>query len=557
MGHYGDKYVDRPYYTTWWFEWLILVLCFLLSWLLWNQLDGLWAENANTSNQFIELARSIAQGKGYTLPHAGEQMPYLDTPPLYPFLLSLVMLFFRTSQATDLASPFLTLNFSLYLLSVVLVYVFISNRIRRPYSFVITLLYTLSPMTLSAVKSMTPELLYLVLSLWAMVTIDTYFAKEPHRIKRNHVIGACVVVVLSLLTMNLGFALLAAFFGLSLYKLGIKRALLTLAVVLLIMTPWFLREGFHRTFSQVVPARFEQTLAENPKIMSPSKHPGHFSRQIIHNTDLAMTEITQSTLGSLDFRYLTHPFAQSLGIHQWEFHFADTPWIRWSLSCVVLLGIMLGLSQYSGIGSLYLLTLILLSLFFPLEDSLSSFPVMPLKLFFLYNGMLSIIKPLRDLRVPLQQAVIPLLTLFIVLNSLNSYWLTLAKGESAYASFKNPVFNKKGLAPPVSEVAYMKAMRWIRTNTPATAQFMAENPNNVKLLSQRFTRPLQRSKAPRHVHRYLLEKTDYVVEEPNSPISQAYLTPALQKYPHHFRLVYHDTNAQIRIWQVIASIKSH
>ncbi len=344
MGQYGDKYIDRPYYTTWWFEWCILFLCFAIGWLLWNQLDGLWAENANTSNQFIELARSIARGHGYALPHAGSHTPYLDTPPLYSFALSLIMLFFKTSQATELAQAFLFLNFSLYFSSIILVYSFISNRIRRPYSFIITFLYTVSPMTLSAVKSMSPELLYLVLSLWAMVTIDKYFAKESHKIKKNHVIWSCIAVVLSLLTMNLGFTLLAAFFGLSLYKLGLKRAFITIATVLLIMTPWFLREGFHRTFSQVIPARFEQSLSENPQIRNPSRHPNQFSRQIFHNADLAMAETTESTLGSLDLRYLTHPIAQQLGINRWEFHFSESPWIRWSLSIISLLGIMLGLS---------------------------------------------------------------------------------------------------------------------------------------------------------------------------------------------------------------------
>ncbi len=555
MGQYGDKYIDRPYYTTWWFEWLVLLLCFAVGWLLWNQLDGLWAENANTSNQFIELARSMARGQGYTLPYAGSHVPYLNTPPLYPFLLSLIMLFFKTSQASALAGPFLALNMSLYGLSILLVYTFISNRIRRPYSFIITLLYTLSPMTLSAVKSMSPELLYLVLSLWAMVTIDKYFAKEPHRIKRNHVVWACVTVVLALLTMNLGFALLASFFALTLYKIGTKRAFITMAIVLLIMTPWFLREGFHRTFSQVVPARFEHALAKNPAIINPSKHPGHFSRQMVHNADLVMAEITQSTLGSLDFRYLTHPTIQKMGINRWEFHFSDSPWIRWLLSGITLLGIMLGLSQYSGIGSLYLLSLITLSLFFPLEDSLSSFPVMPLKLFCLYNGMLWIANSLKSLHFPLGRVAIPILTMFILLNSANDYFLTLSKGEASNLSLKNPIFNQKGLNPPVSEAAYLKAMRWLRANTPPTAHVVAENPRNVKLLSQRFTRPLQRSKAPSHVKRYMVQQTDYIVEEPNSPVSQAYLTPALEKYPQHFRLVYNDAHAQVRIWKVISAIK--
>ncbi len=178
---------------------------------------------------------------------------------------------------------------------------------------------------------------------------------------------------------------------------------------------------------------------------------------------------------------------------------------------------------------------------------------MPFKLFFLFNGLLWLVKTMKDLHFPMGKVAIPILTGFILINSLNGYLLNMSKSPASSLSYQKPIFNKDGLNPLVSESAYLKAMRWLRNNTPASAQVMAENPKDVKLLSQRYAHPLQRSKAPAHLKRHIIKHTDYIIEEPNSPVSKEYLSPTLQRYPNSFRLVYNDTHAQVRIWKVLAN----
>ncbi len=542
-----ENYSERPFFATWWFEGLILLFCLAGAWLLWQYINAPWMQNAVVSNQFIELARSLAQGHGYTLVEGGQHVPYLATPPLYPLLLAGIMLVAGTTSMHALAGPFMGLDFCLYLGSVLLVYNFISHRIRKPYSYLVTLLYTVSPLTLSAVKSMTPEMAYLVCSLLAMVAIDKYFVEKGSGVRRWQVVWCCLWVVAAMLTKNLGISLMLAFFILSWYRLGTKRAFVTLGTVLIILSPWFLRDIIHRNFADAVASPIHQSLTTQYTLSSPFTQPKSFTGQLLRNADAAMAEMTHATIGSLNFEYMRSPVTRQLRMDEMEFRFADIPAVRWTLGALVLLGVFIGFYQYSGIGSTYLLTFLTTTLFLPLEGHLSIFPVLPLLLFFLFNAVMWLGRGAKKiLHLPLTKVAVPVLTLLILFNSLNSHLQSMHRERVMAVS--RPIFTEKGLTETPRNSNYLRAMRWLRTNTPQEARVISPKPEDVRLFSQRRGQPL--TPPPRH-GRTQFEEGDYVVEDRNDDHSRRHLAPLIDTPGTHAVLVYNDP--EFRIWKVLST----
>ncbi|MBY0405408.1 MAG: hypothetical protein K2X66_16020, partial [Cyanobacteria bacterium] len=313
----------RPYYETWWFEWLFILVCCATGLFLWQMADHPFLETGQENASFVELAKSLVEGKGYTLLHTAEDAPYIQSPPVYPLMLAGLMTFAHQTDVVKMIHPFKVLNLALYLLSIVLVYSYFQKYIRKPYPFVVTALYAFAPMTLSVAGSITSEMAYMVFSMMAILAIDKYFPEKGVEVSKWQLFLCIFWVVASVLTRNIGFALLLAFFVIAFRTVGMKQAFLILAVCLVCLAPWFLREVYYKNYfpNQLAASGQNASLGlssgglssggpsttSNPNnasgLTSPLSwsDPAQYFRQVVLNGEATLSDTTQNTLGVLNF----------------------------------------------------------------------------------------------------------------------------------------------------------------------------------------------------------------------------------------------------------------
>lgn len=546
----GEKFKDRPYYSTWWFEWLMLLLSGGMAWILWSFVDQHWALNAGISNQFVELATNLATGKGYVLIEHGEAVPYLENPPLYPFLLSLLMQAYQTTNVQQLLEPIMNANLGLYLLSVMLVFRLLNMRIKKGYAFLVTFLYASSPFTLSAAESISPELLFLVLSLLTVGAIDKYFMKAE-KLKQQPIwkIAICVLfVVATMLTKNLGIVLMWAFFAMLLKRQAPKTAFITLGMILLLMSPWYFNDIAQRNLSSHIAHRVQQTKASAYPLVSPFRNPNVFLDQLLANADAASAQMTEATLGVLDFRYMVNPAIQQTGVNTIRLAPYDFNWVRWTVASFMLLGTLFAISQFAGVVGLYFLMFMLLNLFFPMDGRLSLFPVYPMMLFALFNGVLWLGRGFTKVKVPFSNVAVPLLAALIIFNAMNQHFNTLAARKNGDIVIPEEKFTAEGVKEAHGPSGYMKAMDWLQRHTSRQAKVATDTPEDVVLFSQRRGKAIK-AEPPEKLAQDLSRDSDYVIHDQNAP-SSAHVQAAVQGRPSKFKLVYQDLKNKIKIWKV-------
>ncbi|MBK8189340.1 MAG: hypothetical protein IPK79_02720 [Vampirovibrionales bacterium] len=550
----ADK--SQPFYASWWFDWVFIGLCFIAGWFLWDHISQHWIENAPLSNRFLELARSLASGDGYTLTHGGIHGPYLQTPPFYPALLALVMTLVGAVSGPELSDAFLALNLSLYLLSIVLTFAFLSRRIKKPYCFYITALYALSPLTLSAAQSMTPAMTYLICSLMALVFIDRYFVDRKVAIARWPLVWTCLWVVAALATKNLGLALLGAFVWMALTKLEFKQAATVVAIIALIMSPWLTRNMLYSSNDALTTVEVQGV--EDPEsrraMLSPLRSSLGFGRQLWQNADALSADITDATLGTVRFEYVAGPLLRETGFSDLRFRYAQVSWIRWGVALLALTGLGFSLYQFSGVTGIYAILFILTSLTLPLESSLSVAPVLPLLLFFLYTGLLWLAHGLEKiLQTRMAHIAFPVLTALIAINSLDGHLQAFARDSGAATALGMQAVDEDQAVSLSPKNRYSRAIRWLRANTTQDVRLVAQSAEEIERYSGRRARPPINTESTEDLAQELLQRADYIVEDRRSADAGASaLSPAIQQISPRLRLAFNDRRADLRIWQVTA-----
>jgi hypothetical protein len=487
---------------------------------------------------YVQLASALAQDHGYALLKNGVWVPYVDSPPLYPFLLSLLMRMLGEYQLSELIEPFKVFNFGLYLLSVFLLYRFSSHQIRKPYPYLVTAVYALSPLTLSVACSVTSEMAYVVFSMCAVMTIDKYYSEHGSGVTRWHLFLCGLCLLAAVLTRNIGFSLILAFFLLSMRTLGTKRACVVVGTLLICLSPWFVREVYYRNYYPTEPVA--HTEAPVDRLF---QDPVEFVSHAFHNGEQNLVDATQNTLGSLDMSRFNALLVQKLHLDSVEFRFSDYAWVRWTLGILIAIGVFVGFYIGSGIGSLYLLVFILVAAVLAVDKQRYLMPIMPLMVYYLYLGLMRVGEWFSQLKIPISKVAVPVLTVLIAVNSLSGHLENL--GESK-------LLNAYGEKSPDMEDhhGYLKALTWLKHNTAAKSEVVSHRPTSTYVYSGRKARryPQKRKAKP------LLEdlrQSQYILEEANVASVRQYLTPALRKNPQGFRLVYNDADANIRIWKVM------
>ncbi len=539
----------KPYYHETWFEPVFAVTCLLVLFLLYHGLMPAVEMNPNVI-QTVAMSKLFAEGR------FADAFSRFNMPPIYPLLLAFVIKLRHTSELPKLVESFQTLNLVLAMISAGLVHYFVRRQIPKPYVFIITGLYVLAPSTLSMAWSLGPQMTYMVMSMATMIVIDISLSKESvmgGQLSRGEIILCGVFLSLAILSWQVGYLLLLAFTCVMLKRFGLKKSLQVTSGIMLCISPFIARDVFYVVRSPQEYTQSTQSIMQSVKQEGLIETVGVYADHIMLN--LARNAIGDLNLSSLD-RIAQTPSATTPN----RIGLTEKVWLRWLIGIVATVGTIYGLSQYTGIGSIYMCIYVITAMAVLPSAGLVLSPLLPLLLFYLYGGMIRTGEWMARLDMPLISRIAsPVLTVWILLCTLTnliSYGSSSAGRPAAetarppkvmYMSTPEPADTKLEAAQSTS--AQRRAMDWLKAHSSASARVGAARPEAASLLADDQTvSPDVKAEREKALASELVQY-DYLVEE-----GAAKLTPASKTSTKGLKMVYEDVPGRIRIWQVRPSL---
>lgn len=521
----SEKKTKPPIHEERWFEGFVVLSCLGLAWLLWQGLDTasplaqLRALSAESLRN-LTVARQLAEGQ------YSQVFSEADLPPMYPALLATLARLKELDLAGQnglmaLLSLAKNMNFYSFAASVVLVHLFVRTRLERPVSFLVTMLYTLSPLAVSTSFMIAPTLLYLVFSLAALVLTDRVF-NAPDGKMWWMLLGACLLT--AILCLPLGYILLLAFFIAGTRKLSLRKAMVPAVIVLMLSAPFLLRDAYYHyrpgtstpALQDVLPALQQQTRP--PKVEALAR------------------ESSQSMLGSVVWGQDRLPLG-------------GVSWLRWGVVALMALGLVYGFWSQSGIGSVYVLCGLVYTCFSASLSPQSFAPLLPLLLMYLYLGLLRLGDWTANVHVPLSRFSVPALSGLLMLAAASTYISTPAfidfqklDAPQAYLATLTPNYE----APRQSVGSQERVKRWLALNAPPNALVGHADESLVSSSRPRSSGNMAEDDALPN-----LLRMDYIVEQPGSPEIRQAFDRLLSQARKRFQLVYNDPQSGTRVWQVL------
>jgi hypothetical protein len=533
---------DRPYHEETWFEILFIAGSFFAGFMLFR---GLMPpiEMGPDAIQTVAMAKLFSEGRIL------DAFARFNLPPVYPLLMALVIKIKHSTELPKLVEGFHTLNLILYFLSIGLVHFFVRRQIPKPYTFIITGLYVLAPATLGMVWAINPQMIYMVLSMASLIAIDISLSKESAlggQLSRGEIILCGICMGLSILSWQVGYTLLVAFFFVTVKRFGLKKSGLILSVIILCLSPFIGRDLFYVLRSP------QPYVGPTVSIVESMASQGFF-RTVEAYADRIIVNVTDHALGDLNLASVDRLAQTPKASGPSRIDVEQKPWVRWVIAIVAITGAIYGLYQYTGIGTLYLCTYVVTALALLPNAGLDLAPVLPLLLFYLYFGLLRMGQWFQKLDMPLLTKVaVPVLTGWILLATFTSHLsLFRSGGHRKINGHKPKIMYMSTAKDPETRLqqaqtgsAHRRAMDWLKEHTEPDAKVATPRPEAMSRLTG-----TDGKKAPDEAEQKQLQSElgqyNYLVEEGASKIS-----PAQANKGNGLKMVYEDVPGKIRIWQV-------
>jgi hypothetical protein len=509
------------------------------------------------AKQTMDTWSIIAMGKLFA---EGSVSGFFATsiPPVSPLLLAVL---FKARHALDLPAQiecFKIMNLIFYGISIAQVHYFVRRQIEKPYAFAITALYALAPPTLNMLWSLDSQMTFMVVSMGTLMTID--WALSPGSelggwLSQKEVEVCSVLLGLTVLTHQMGYVLLLAFFCILAKRFGFSKSISVIGTILLFLAIFIGRDviGAVKDFSRY--SGPSQILLSEMKSTGPL-------RVIQKYSDRSSQSLTERTIGTLN---LSSFDAQSGGGNT-SFNIAGNKWFRWILSAIAVMGAVYGLTLYTGIGTSYLTLYCLVSLLLLPHFNISLAPVTPLLLFSIYYGVRQLGQWFQDAPVPISRYLSNILTAWILLCSLSEHF-ALAQGgfpgmlknmhrqRVIYMSTAQKPENRLDAAQDDS--AHRRVKEWLKRHSlrrrskeeklvDSVQPLTLSDPSKRNDSSNMMPLPVQADSDIAAVPES--EQSDFLVEENSHQLTP--LKKGSSPASRGLKLVYEDVHGHIRIWQV-------
>lgn len=543
---------DKPYYQEPWFEYAFLGGCFLLGYLLFKGLMPPFNVNGDIV-QTLAMARLLAEGRVL------DAFMQFNMPPVYPILLALVIKIRHSMDLRLLVDGFYMLNFVLYMASVTLVYYFVRRQIHKPYIFAITALYALSPFTFDMIWSLDAKMTYMVFSIATLLAIDISISQTSalgSYLSRKEFSICGSLLGLSILTIQVGYALLAAFLCILVKRLGLKRSLSTIGMLLLFLSPFIGRDIFCAI------RRPDPFIRPTLSVLRDVNRYGLIDMVRIY-ADRSVNTIADNAVGNLNLHSFDEVVSESNPTGPSNIDISQKTWGRWLLAVLAISGAVYGLYLYTGIGPIYLCIYTITSLVLLPFHAMPLSLVLPLLLFCLYYGIHRTADWFRPLHFSSSKFLGPVLTVWILLCSFSAHLAdahgngaSLFRGggnrETPRLMYFNVARKPEGrLEEAQTETSHRRASEWLKKHLlpQALRKKSSESKRNIKESATEHALDEEGSTGED------VGQFDYLVEESDHKLSKSDLSKRMssQTSPqasHGLQLVYEDAPGKIRIWRI-------
>lgn len=531
-----------PYHEENWFEVLFVATCLFVGFLLFKGLMPP-VEMSQDAIQTVAMAKLFSEGRIL------DAFSRFNLPPIYPMLMALVIKLKHTTELTRLIDGFHTLNLILYFISSGLVYFFVRRQIPKPYTFIITALYAVAPATLGMAWSISPQMVYMTLSMASLIVVDISLSKESAmggELSRGEIIVCGICLGLSILSWQVGYMLLAAFFFVNIKRFGLKKSALILSVIILCLSPFIGRDLFYVARSP------QPYFGPSANILQSMAQQGFF-RTVETYADRIVINVTDHALGDLNLASVDRLARTPSSTGPSRIDVEQKPWVRWLIACVAIVGAVYGLYQYTGIGTLYLCTYVVTALALLPSANLTLAPVLPLLLFYLYFGLLRMGQWFQRLDMPLLTKVaVPVLTAWILLATITSHLSLFRSGGNHPFKQHTPKImymstaksSESRLETAQSLSAHRRAMDWLKAHTDPGDKVATPRPGALNRLTGGGKKEKPDTESEKQLQSEL-GQYNFLVEEGAAKIS-----PARTNQAKGLKMVYEDVPGKIRIWQV-------
>jgi hypothetical protein len=557
----------RPYHEEDWFEYALLGVCFLIGYLLFRALMPAATVSMETWH-VLTMAQLFSEGRVF------EAFAGTNIPPICPLLMGVIIKARHAIDPPTQIENFKMLNLALYGISIAQVHYFVRRQIEKPYAFAVTVLYALAPPTLNMLWSLDSQMTYMVVSMATLMTID--YALSPGSelggwLSQKEVEVCSIMLWITILTHQVGYTLLLAFFCILFKRFGFSKSLSVVGTILLFLSPFIARDLITVARTYKVYTAPSEALIHQTKSRGPLK----VIQAYADHSSYALADRTIGTLNltSLDRRAAT--VSQPSGPNR--VNIANYNWIRWVLAGLATMGAVYGLTLYTGIGTSYLTIYVMTALVFLPHFNISLAPVLPLLLFCLYFGVRQLGIWFQNSQVPVARFLSNILTGWILLCSLSEHMAHAQGGFSGmlqnmhrqrviYMSTAHPPANRLDAAQNAS--AHRRVNEWLNQHA-----LRSQKSREEKLVDSVAPLPLADGRSIKAVDDTVVETTvdseglaagssgtntqgwsfapeqsDYLVEENSRHIRP--LAKGSSPASRGLKLVYEDVRGHIRIWQV-------
>ncbi|MEO0132566.1 MAG: hypothetical protein ABIK73_06550 [candidate division WOR-3 bacterium] len=459
---------------------------------------------------YISLAESIASGNGY------KDIFDPDNPPhtQYPFGLPLLL----TPIVYVWGHNYILMKLLIIFIGLGLIY-FLGRLLQQISTWEITLfvvlLTALNPYIIEYSHWILTEIPYLFFSILGIYLLERALNSQNRGLV--YLIAGAGAIVYSYFIRPTGLALIAAGFLILLIKKRYKYALIYSAVILICVFPWFYRN-----------ARIGEVLGLSQKM-------------------LMMRSVYNMESGTMTFSELINRVLANLRIYSFTiipqsifYNIPEHDLGKLLLALILILPWLLGFGHQIikkfSLSHLYFLSYFLIVL--PWHEYVSTeryfLPVLPLFLYFVANGLITISNKLKISKSWLLGPYLVVISFISVFNivkmaptQLNNLILYL-KGDK-YA----------GYSP--DWVRFFEAAEWIKANTPENSVVISRKPPFVYLVARRKGKIYPFTFDREKVKSFLFDsKAKYILVDHFywTGTTPKYLIPVLQEYPDKYEILF-------------------
>jgi hypothetical protein len=388
---------------------------------------------------------------------------------------------------------------------------------------------------------------YMVLSMGALWAVDHSLSQSSAmagQITRGELVLCGSFLALGILTHQVGYVMVLAFFFVMLKRFGLKHSATVLAALMLIISPFIGRDLFH------VIRKPQAYVASSLALVKTANNHGIF-KTLQRYADSMLLSVANDAVGDLNLSPLDSLNDGSSKRVSGRIGIGRQTWGRWALGVVALIGAAYGLYLYTGIGTLYLCAYVFTTLVALPRAGLTLAPVLPLLLLYLYYGMIRTGEWMKRLNLPIARIAIPALTVWILLCTLSAHLTQL--GEAKVGKYHRPQVRymntantpQNRLEEAQKNAAHHRAMDWLKAHTEPDAKVAIPRPEAAGALTGKEKAGSQQAALAKELSKY-----DYLVEENAGEISSLRQKRGGLVKSHGMNLVYEDVPGRIRIWEV-------